>query len=67
MLMASERQVAIVTGAASGIGRAITLGLLEQGICVLAVDREPVWLGELEEEAGDSEPAGSSTAWVARS
>jgi NAD(P)-dependent dehydrogenase (short-subunit alcohol dehydrogenase family) len=57
--MASERQVAIVTGAASGIGRAMTLGLLEQGVCVLGVDTEPVWLGELEEEAGDREPAGS--------
>jgi NAD(P)-dependent dehydrogenase (short-subunit alcohol dehydrogenase family) len=45
--MASERQVAIVTGAASGIGRAMTLGLLEGGIDVAAVDREPVWLDEL--------------------
>ena len=43
MLMPSERQVAIVTGPASGIGRAMTLGLLEEGICVLGVDREPVW------------------------
>jgi NAD(P)-dependent dehydrogenase (short-subunit alcohol dehydrogenase family) len=59
VLMASETQVAIVTGAASGIGRAMTLGLLEEGICVLGVDREPVWLGELEEEADDRELAGS--------
>jgi NAD(P)-dependent dehydrogenase (short-subunit alcohol dehydrogenase family) len=59
MLMAGERQVAIVTGAASGIGRAMTLGLLENGINVAAVDREPVWIGELEDEADDREVAGS--------
>ena len=45
--MAAERQVAIVTGAASGIGRAMTLGLLEGGIDVAAVDREASWLDEL--------------------
>jgi NAD(P)-dependent dehydrogenase (short-subunit alcohol dehydrogenase family) len=56
--MAGERQVAIVTGAASGIGRAMTLGLLDAGIDVAAVDRDPVWLGELEEEANDSELIG---------
>src|SRR5947207_9021604 len=45
--MASERQVAIVTGAASGIGRAMSLGLLEGGIDVAAVDKEAAWLDEL--------------------
>jgi NADP-dependent 3-hydroxy acid dehydrogenase YdfG len=45
--MAGERQVAIVTGAGSGIGHAMTLGLLEGGIDVAAVDKEPVWLDEL--------------------
>ena len=45
--MAAERQVAIVTGAASGIGRAMTLGLLEGGIDVAAVDKETAWLDEL--------------------
>jgi NAD(P)-dependent dehydrogenase (short-subunit alcohol dehydrogenase family) len=59
MLMAGERQVAIVTGAASGIGRAMTLGLLGDGICVVGVEREPVWLSELEEETGDREVDGS--------
>ena len=60
--MPGERRVAIVTGAASGIGRAITLGLLEAGIDVAGVDREPVWLGELEEEANDRElPGGLHT------
>ena len=45
--MAGERQVAIVTGAASGIGRAMTLGLLEGGIDVAAVDKERALLDEL--------------------
>jgi NAD(P)-dependent dehydrogenase (short-subunit alcohol dehydrogenase family) len=45
--MAAERQVAIVTGAASGIGRAMTLGLLEGGIDVAAIDKEMAWLDEL--------------------
>ena len=38
--MATQRNTAIVTGAASGIGRAMTLGLLGAGIDVAAVDRE---------------------------
>jgi NAD(P)-dependent dehydrogenase (short-subunit alcohol dehydrogenase family) len=59
LAMPGGRQVAIVTGAASGIGRAMSLGLLEAGIDVAAVDREPVWLGELEEEADDRELPGS--------
>src|ERR1700730_9180906 len=45
--MAGERQVAIVTGAASGIGRAMSLGLLEGGIDVAAIDKEAAWLDEL--------------------
>jgi len=44
-------QVAIVTGAASGIGRAMTLGLLGAGIDVAAVDREPAWLETLVKDA----------------
>jgi NAD(P)-dependent dehydrogenase (short-subunit alcohol dehydrogenase family) len=49
--MAEERRIAIVTGAASGIGRAMTLGLLSGGIDVAAVDKEPVWLDELKAAA----------------
>jgi len=45
--MATQRTTAIVTGAASGIGRAMTLGLLGNGIDVAAVDREAPWLDEL--------------------
>ena len=37
--MADGRKTAIVTGAASGIGRAMALGLATSGIDVLAVDR----------------------------
>src|SRR2546421_244024 len=51
--MAAERQTAIVTGAASGIGRAMTLGLLHGGIDVAAVDKEAAWLDELKAAAGE--------------
>jgi NAD(P)-dependent dehydrogenase (short-subunit alcohol dehydrogenase family) len=57
--MAAERRVAIVTGAASGIGRAMSLGLLETGIDVAAIDREAVWLDELEGDAVVSQFAGT--------
>src|SRR5262249_50681892 len=48
----TANQVAIVTGAASGIGRAMTLGLLDAGIEAAAVDREPAWLDELRATGG---------------
>jgi len=48
--MATQRQVAIVTGAASGIGRAMALGLLRGGIDVAGVDRDAALLAELEGE-----------------
>jgi NAD(P)-dependent dehydrogenase (short-subunit alcohol dehydrogenase family) len=51
--MAEKRQVAIVTGAASGIGRAMTLGLIEAGIAVAVVDREPARLDELKTVGAD--------------
>ena len=40
-------QTALVTGAASGIGRAIALGLLRAGISVAGVDRSEEWLKEV--------------------
>jgi NAD(P)-dependent dehydrogenase (short-subunit alcohol dehydrogenase family) len=43
----AQRRTAIVTGAASGIGRAMTLGLLRTGVDVAAVDREAALLDEL--------------------
>ncbi len=39
--MSGTRRVAIVTGAAGGIGRAMTRGLLAAGIRVAGVDRDP--------------------------
>lgn len=51
MPMAGERRTAIVTGAASGIGRAMTIGLLAAAIDVAAVDKERAWLDELAAEA----------------
>ncbi len=45
--MTAERRVAIVTGAASGIGRAMALGLLRGGIDVAAVDRDAGLLEQL--------------------
>ena len=45
--MAGEKKIAIVTGAASGIGRAMTLGLLDAGVDVAAVDRNETALAAL--------------------
>ena len=45
--MAGDKRTAIVTGAASGIGRAMTLGLLGAGIDVAAVDRNEAALAAL--------------------
>jgi NAD(P)-dependent dehydrogenase (short-subunit alcohol dehydrogenase family) len=58
-VMANERSVAIVTGAASGIGRAMALGLLGAGVDVAAVDREANWLDELAAAAKANRPTGS--------
>jgi NAD(P)-dependent dehydrogenase (short-subunit alcohol dehydrogenase family) len=45
--MAKQNKVAIVTGAASGMGRAMALGLSEAGYDVVAVDRNATALGTL--------------------
>src|SRR5271155_4378904 len=57
--MAGERKVAIVTGAASGIGRAMSLGFLEGGVDVAAVDREAAWLDELKTAASGRRVSGA--------
>jgi NAD(P)-dependent dehydrogenase (short-subunit alcohol dehydrogenase family) len=50
----SERQrVALVTGAAGGIGRALVGGLLSQGLKVAAVDRTAQGLAELTQAAAE--------------
>jgi NAD(P)-dependent dehydrogenase (short-subunit alcohol dehydrogenase family) len=51
--MAAQRKIAIVTGAASGIGRAMTVGLLDAGIDVAAVDRNEAGLAALAATVGD--------------
>ncbi|MGE0225950.1 MAG: SDR family NAD(P)-dependent oxidoreductase [Acetobacteraceae bacterium] len=43
----ADKQTAIVTGAASGIGRAMALGLVGAGFTVVAVDRNAAALGSL--------------------
>src|SRR5579871_649924 len=58
----ADRQVAIVTGAASGLGRAMTLGLLGAGIDVAAVDRNQALLDELKAAAPEGQGAGTLRA-----
>ena len=49
--MASTNKAVIVTGAASGIGLAMTMGLVDAGHDVTAVDRNAAALAELEKQA----------------
>jgi NAD(P)-dependent dehydrogenase (short-subunit alcohol dehydrogenase family) len=49
--MASNNKAVIVTGAASGIGLAMTMGLIKAGHDVTAVDRTAAALAELEKQA----------------
>ena len=50
--MASKNNAVIVTGAASGIGLAMTMGLIKAGHDVTAVDRNAAALAELGEASG---------------
>jgi NAD(P)-dependent dehydrogenase (short-subunit alcohol dehydrogenase family) len=52
--MSSHSQVAVVTGAGSGIGRAATLALLEDGYRVVLAGRRRKALEETAEGAGDA-------------
>ncbi|MBS2014017.1 MAG: bifunctional aldolase/short-chain dehydrogenase [Deltaproteobacteria bacterium] len=52
-----SRQIAVVTGAAGGIGKATTRMLLELGAHVVACDREPSALATLETELRKHRPA----------
>jgi NAD(P)-dependent dehydrogenase (short-subunit alcohol dehydrogenase family) len=55
--MATEAKAAIVTGAASGLGRAMALGLVESGMDVVAVDRNATALAALAPTAARSSGA----------
>jgi NAD(P)-dependent dehydrogenase (short-subunit alcohol dehydrogenase family) len=48
-----DRKVAIVTGAGSGIGRAVALALLSEGYCVTLAGRRAEALAETQRLAGD--------------
>src|SRR6476661_8608865 len=52
--MASDNSAVIVTGAASGIGLAMTMGLIKEGHDVTAVDRNAAALAELGKQAAGS-------------
>lgn len=56
--MLSESKVAIITGAASGLGRAMTLGLLRAGFDVAGVDRNAEGLTGTARDAATIEGAG---------
>jgi NAD(P)-dependent dehydrogenase (short-subunit alcohol dehydrogenase family) len=51
--MSEQQRVALVTGAAGGIGRALVGGLLGQGLEVAAVDRTAEGLAELAQTAAE--------------
>jgi NAD(P)-dependent dehydrogenase (short-subunit alcohol dehydrogenase family) len=55
--MSEQQRVAIVTGAAGGIGRALVDGLLGQRLKVVAVDRTAEGLAELEAAAAAKQQA----------
>jgi NAD(P)-dependent dehydrogenase (short-subunit alcohol dehydrogenase family) len=59
--MATARKAATVTGAASGLGRAMALGLVESGMDVVAVDRNATALAIL---GSGGHKAGAPIAWL---
>ena len=52
--MTTPHKVAVVTGAGSGIGRAVAIGLLEQGYSVVLAGRRAELLEETARESGSS-------------
>lgn len=61
----NHRRVALVTGAAKGMGRVIALGLLARGIAVAAVDRDAAALEALQAETRRELPGGALQTLVA--
>jgi len=57
--MSEQQRVAIVTGAAGGIGRELVLGLLGQGRAVAAVDRDARGLADLSRRAQERQQGAS--------
>jgi NAD(P)-dependent dehydrogenase (short-subunit alcohol dehydrogenase family) len=51
MKMPDPHRTVLITGAANGLGRAMSIGLLEQGFSVAAVDRDANGLAALREQA----------------
>ncbi|MGI9332220.1 MAG: SDR family oxidoreductase [Gammaproteobacteria bacterium] len=51
--MGSSKGIALVTGAGSGVGRAVTLALLEDGFTVVLTGRREAALAQTIEQAGD--------------
>jgi NAD(P)-dependent dehydrogenase (short-subunit alcohol dehydrogenase family) len=49
-----EKQIAIIVGAAGGIGSAVVRRYLAEGASILAVDRDPERIKHLEQEFGDN-------------
>ena len=52
--MNTKQQIAIVTGAGRGLGRAMAVGLLDHGVAVVAVDRDKEPLDELAQSRSDA-------------
>src|ERR1700737_4257768 len=50
--MTDANRTVLITGAAQGLGRAMSVGLLEQGFSVAAVDRDSNGLAALREQIG---------------
>jgi NAD(P)-dependent dehydrogenase (short-subunit alcohol dehydrogenase family) len=57
--MSEQQRVALVTGAAGGIGREMVLGLLGKGLRVAAVDRTAQGLADLVRAAQERQQGGN--------
>ena len=57
-------QVALVTGAASGIGRAAAAALAAAGAAVVGIDIDPAITGDDDDDSGDRQRALHGPAWL---